>query len=71
MANHLKSVKVKVKKVCTNTVRKGHWKDIQNQRLFMDKISKELNFNDLNDWYSITVRKLKQLNGGTLLSVYL
>ena len=38
----------------TTSVTAGHWKDINNQRQFLDWLSVELNLNNKEDWYNIT-----------------
>ncbi len=35
-------------------VPKGYWEDMKNQRNFMDWVGKQLNYNDMEDWYKVT-----------------
>jgi hypothetical protein len=45
---------------------RNYWDDMKNQRKFMDWATKELNINNMSDWYNITFRVTKSL----LLNVY-
>jgi hypothetical protein len=36
----------------------GHWKDVANQRKFIDKLALKLNIKTPDDWYSITNKTL-------------
>ncbi len=63
-------------------ISKGYWKDMKNQRKFMDWAGKELNYTNKEDWYKVTTEvinfKLKilkfkeilKLGGRSLLSMY-
>ena len=37
-----------------SNVSNEYWKDMKNQRQFLDYVYKELNFKSLDDWYNIT-----------------
>ena len=37
-------------------VPRNHWKDIKNQREYMDLMGKELKIKELSDWYNVTYR---------------
>ena len=35
-------------------VPRTYWKDTDNQKIVMDRIAKELNIKEMNDWYKIS-----------------
>ena len=49
---------------------KGYWKDINNQKKFLDTISKDLRLKTLDDWYEIPMKDLQDRIGFRLLSMY-
>ena len=50
----------------------GYWKDINNQRAFMEEARKNLNIKqgDFEPWYAISAKTIERLGGRALLSAY-
>jgi len=48
----------------------GFWKDVNNQRLFMNEAMKKLELKELDDWYSISANRLTKIGGSSLLRQY-
>lgn len=49
---------------------KNHWKDRNNQRVFLDKVAKALKITNPSDWGKITTTQIIESGGGTLLNDY-
>jgi hypothetical protein len=45
----------------------GYWNDMKNQRKFMDWIADQLEFKDMNEWYSISEEKISEMGGKSLI----
>lgn len=52
------------------TVPQNFWKDMKNQRAFMDWAAAQLHVDSMDKWYSIKNADVKKLGGGSLLSMY-
>jgi hypothetical protein len=52
------------------TVPKGFWLDLQNQKNFFQKISKDLGIQTLDDWYKVSVSEVAALGGKSLLNTH-
>ena len=52
-----------------NTPEKA-WKDHKLQKTFLEWASKELNIQDIEDWYKVTVDDFKKIGGASLLAQY-
>ncbi len=52
------------------TVSMGHWNDVDNQRLFLDKLAKKLNLTDGKSWCQLTSSLLDQHGGAALKQKY-
>lgn len=48
----------------------GYWNKKENQKKFLDNITKELGFVNIADWYHITQKGLHEFGGATLLHKY-
>lgn len=48
----------------------GYWHKDNNQRVYLDWLSKELGYNELDDWYKIKYSDFKENHGGGLLDIY-
>jgi hypothetical protein len=46
------------------------WKDVDNQRLFLEWMSTPLKVNHLKDWYFVTASDVQSLGGFALLAQY-
>ena len=55
-----------------NKVPQKWWKSLENQREYLDHVSRELGFKDLNSWYGVSHSKLTAAGSGmrTLLRMY-
>lgn len=49
---------------------RGFWQQLDNQRLFMDYISKELNIIDQRDWKRVSLDDIKSRGGASLVQLY-
>jgi len=47
-----------------------HWSLGENQKQFMDWLGKELEFNQMDDWYKVTVKNIEEKGGTGLLIRY-
>ena len=52
------------------TVNKGVWDDLDNQREFLHWVAEKLSIREKKDWYSIKTEDINKLGGSTLLSKY-
>eukprot|EP01118_Nematostelium_gracile_P011993 TRINITY_DN4327_c0_g2_i1.p1 TRINITY_DN4327_c0_g2~~TRINITY_DN4327_c0_g2_i1.p1 ORF type:complete len:419 (+),score=55.72 TRINITY_DN4327_c0_g2_i1:175-1431(+) len=50
--------------------RTNQWDDIRSQRLFMDRLAKDLNITNMEDWYTIKRSQICEKGGGGLLKRY-
>ncbi len=48
----------------------GKWESITNQRAFMDDLAKKLNITNIEEWYNITGKIMRQYGGFELLRMY-
>lgn len=46
---------------------RGYWEDLKNQRSAMDWLAAELNIQQMEDWYSVTIKQLCDSGGATML----
>jgi len=46
----------------------GYWNSLDNQRLFLESVGKELGVKKLSDWYQITANQLKVQGGAALFN---
>jgi very-short-patch-repair endonuclease len=53
-----------------NQVCKKFWQDINNQRLYMDWLFKELKYESMEDWYKIKFDVIKKNYGSRILLIY-
>jgi hypothetical protein len=53
-----------------DTVPRGYWSDKENQKNFMDWLGKELGFEDMDDWYNISLKDLEESGARRLLDKY-
>jgi hypothetical protein len=49
---------------------KGFWKDVKNQRAFVEELASKLGITQLDDWYKVTTRQFVQHGGGWLTNFY-
>ena len=49
---------------------RGYWKDIKNQRTYMEWLSKQLNINKYEDWYTVGIKQFIENYGNTILKYY-
>eukprot|EP01114_Cavostelium_apophysatum_P016152 TRINITY_DN4542_c0_g1_i6.p1 TRINITY_DN4542_c0_g1~~TRINITY_DN4542_c0_g1_i6.p1 ORF type:complete len:1067 (+),score=194.96 TRINITY_DN4542_c0_g1_i6:160-3360(+) len=49
---------------------KGHWDNIQNQRIFMENLFKTLKLKNVSDWSSVNVQTVEKNGGASLLKRY-
>jgi hypothetical protein len=47
----------------------GYWRDIANQRAFLDQLARKLNVQKPEDWYNVMVKQVIQ-NGGSFVQYY-
>eukprot|EP01027_Heterolobosea_sp_BB2_P018918 GEZU01026579.1.p1 GENE.GEZU01026579.1~~GEZU01026579.1.p1 ORF type:complete len:601 (+),score=135.41 GEZU01026579.1:14-1816(+) len=66
-ATPAKKSDVKVQKL---EVPRSFWKNINNQRLFMDKVAVDMQVKNFEDWYSVSVKEIIARGGGPLLKDY-
>jgi hypothetical protein len=52
------------------TVPRGYWDQIENQRNFLDWFGKQFRFDSLNNWYGITAKQIIEKGGAGLLHKY-
>ncbi len=50
--------------------KKGYWKNISNQRDFLNELAKKLNITEASGWYTVTKEVLRQHGGSGLLQTY-
>ena len=48
----------------------GYWNDIENHKIYMDWLGKELGYKILEDWYNISAKDIINNDGGGLLGRY-
>src|ERR1700722_3211815 len=48
----------------------GYWDNEENQLKFLNELGKQLEFNQMNDWYNITVKDINENGGSGLLDKY-
>jgi hypothetical protein len=48
----------------------GYWKDIGNQRAFLERIAKKYDVQKPEDWYKIQAKGLLKEDGGYLINAY-
>jgi hypothetical protein len=48
----------------------NYWDNKENQRKFMDWAGKQMNVNDMSDWYNVTRKDLCSIGGRSLLMKY-
>ena len=48
----------------------GYWNNLQNQREFMDWLSRELGFVEFEDWYNISKEQIITYGGSGLMDIY-
>jgi hypothetical protein len=48
----------------------GFWKDIKNQKIFLDNLANKLNITKPEDWYSVKVETVLREGGYFVLSYY-
>lgn len=51
-------------------VPKGHWDVKENQREFMNWLGKELGFEQMDDWYKLSLKEIQEKGGSTLAVKY-
>eukprot|EP01114_Cavostelium_apophysatum_P015052 TRINITY_DN4029_c1_g1_i1.p1 TRINITY_DN4029_c1_g1~~TRINITY_DN4029_c1_g1_i1.p1 ORF type:complete len:534 (-),score=127.16 TRINITY_DN4029_c1_g1_i1:1284-2885(-) len=56
-----------VRNASLNAKKHGFWKDLSNQREFMDQLAKKLNVQKWEDWYKVTYSDIVD-NGGKVIS---
>jgi hypothetical protein len=49
---------------------KGYWNKYENRRTFLDRLGKQLGFQNMNDWYRIAFKDIKENGGISLLHKY-
>src|SRR5690242_7701474 len=49
---------------------KNNWKDLSNQKLFLERIAPDLGINKLEDWRNIKVHQVIEKGGGSMLKHY-
>jgi hypothetical protein len=49
---------------------RGYWKNLDNQRAFLDQIRSSLGIKNLNDWNNVTTVQLVQVGGSRMLTMY-
>ncbi len=54
----------------TTNYSKTYWEDVDNQRLFMERLSKKLNITDQSGWYKTTCSLLRKHGASPLLQLY-
>ena len=47
---------------------KNYWSNIENQRKYFDWFENKMNFNDKSNWYSITIKEIKNMVDHGLLN---
>ena len=57
-------------KVSILSSNKGYWNDINNQRQFLDSISKDLKMKTHDDWYKLTAKDIRNKGGYRLMQIY-
>jgi hypothetical protein len=53
-----------------NQVPRGFWSSVDNQRLYLDWIGKEMNITSMQDWEKATSREIETRGGYSLLEYY-
>jgi hypothetical protein len=51
-------------------VERNYWKDMKNQRNFLDQLGVKLGLTNLDGWYSVQATKVIENGGSRLLSYY-
>jgi hypothetical protein len=51
-------------------VPEGFWKDLVNQRNYIQWLAKELKITNMEDWYKVKHRDLRQIDSGMLQTCY-
>ena len=51
-----------------NKFRSSYWNHIENQKFYADWMSKKLNLNEFEQWYTITPEIIKLNHGSTIIS---
>jgi len=54
----------------SQNVPSNYWNNKNNQLKFLNELGKQLGFNQMNDWYNITVKDIKENGGSGLLNKY-
>ena len=49
---------------------RGIWRDVQLQKEFFDSLAKEMKFEKLSDWYTITVDDVRRYGGGSIIHLH-
>lgn len=49
---------------------RGYWQSKQNQKIFFETLAKKLSIAQPSDWGRITVSKIREHGGGSVLSIY-
>lgn len=48
----------------------GFWNDMKHHKLYFGWLAKELEFHDMEEWYSVTQERIKENYGSALLTIY-
>jgi hypothetical protein len=48
----------------------GYWKDIDNQRRFLDNAFVKLKMQKPEDWYAVRIETILKMGGGWIFSIY-
>jgi len=49
---------------------RGYWKDLKNQRIFVDNIAQQFNITDKSGWYKVTTNQFRKQYGAMHLLNY-
>lgn len=49
---------------------RGYWQSYRNQKLFFETLAQKLSIAQPSDWGQITVAKIREHGGGTLMNMY-
>lgn len=56
-------------KIAISSVTRGYWLKEENQQKFLNDLAKRLQIKTPNDWGKLSVRRIKDLGGSSLLSL--
>ncbi len=70
LANCFPELNLKIPAKSVYASHRGYWKDINNQRAFLESLATKLRICDHKDWYLVSSSQVAQHGGGGLLNHY-